>query len=210
LNLNLDLDLYKRSTSFVLGFHGCDKEVGEAVLAGEAHLIASKNDYDWLGAGVYFWEGNPARAQDFAERAAAEAAYTTRGSIKNPFVVGAILDLGMCFGLQDSACLDDLVKGHEALLAACNATGVAMPTNKGRDDDRSARFLDCAVVEAMQKLRANNDLPAYDSVRAAFTEGGALYDGSAFCKKAHVQIAVRNPAKCILGYFRPLTVRVGA
>lgn len=202
--MTLDLDLYKRSSSFVLGFHGCDRAVGEAVLSGSRHLIPSTNKYDWLGAGVYFWEGNPARALEFAKSAAADASYITRGSIKEPFVIGAILDLGMCFGLQDTSCLEELAKGHEALVAALNGLMMPMPENKGLDNDRPMRFLDCAVIESMHGLRRDSGLPPYDSVRAAFTEGGALYPGSAFCKKAHVQIAVRDIKKSVLGYFRPI------
>lgn len=37
------------STSFVLGYHGCDRKVAERVLAGKQQLIPSRNDYDWLG-----------------------------------------------------------------------------------------------------------------------------------------------------------------
>lgn len=70
--------------------------------------------------------------------------------------------------------------------------------------------MDKAVVKAMHDLRAQSSstcapvLPSYDSVRAAFWEGGELYEGAGFAKKAHIQIAVCNP-ECIKGYFRPLT-----
>ena len=208
----MDLELYKRSTGFVLGFHGCDKEIGEAVLAGNAHLRSSENDYDWLGKGVYFWEGNPARALQFATEAVADKPKTTQGSIREPFVIGAIIDLGLCFSLQDTACLEELGKGYDILRAAVlSASGdlSQMPRNRGSDQDRSARFLDRAVIEAMHGARAELAMPLYDTVRGAFSEGGALYDGSAFCRRGHVQIAVRHPAKCILGYFRPLTVHLG-
>jgi hypothetical protein len=43
-----------RASAFVLGFHGCDKTVGEKVLANRDNLKASENDFDWLGTGVYF------------------------------------------------------------------------------------------------------------------------------------------------------------
>jgi hypothetical protein len=49
--------MHELSSSFVLGYHGCDKKVGERVLAGE-RLKPSENEYDWLGHGIYFWEAN--------------------------------------------------------------------------------------------------------------------------------------------------------
>lgn len=52
--------------SFVLGYHGCDKEVGERILGGEP-MVASVEKYDWLGSGIYFWESDPLRARDWAE-----------------------------------------------------------------------------------------------------------------------------------------------
>lgn len=199
----MSVDLYKRSTSFVLGFHGCDRSVGEAVLNGKEHLVPSANDYDWLGEGVYFWEGNPARAFDFATQAAGKAKRTTKGRIQDPFVVGAIIDLCICFSLQDSACLAELPIAYEFLKSMCEATGVAMPQNQG--PEKVVRYLDCAVIKTMHQLRrsASPPLVDYDTVRCAFTEGQPLYDGGFFSEKAHVQIAVRNPEKCILGYFRP-------
>lgn len=48
--------------AFVLGYHGCDRSVGEALLAGRKTFVGSKNEDDWLGHGVYFWENNPKRA----------------------------------------------------------------------------------------------------------------------------------------------------
>jgi len=38
--------MYSISPSFVLGFHGCERDVGERVLAGEQTLLDSTNDYD--------------------------------------------------------------------------------------------------------------------------------------------------------------------
>ena len=49
--------LYSRRSNLVIGFHGCDQSVVEAVIAGKTELLASTNDYDWLGNGIYFWEG---------------------------------------------------------------------------------------------------------------------------------------------------------
>lgn len=46
--------LYSRRSNLVIGFHGCDKSVVDKVIAGEDSLIASTNDYDWLGMGFIF------------------------------------------------------------------------------------------------------------------------------------------------------------
>lgn len=53
--------LYSRRSNLVVGFHGCDKSVVDAVIAGKTELLASANDYDWLGSGIYFWENNEER-----------------------------------------------------------------------------------------------------------------------------------------------------
>jgi hypothetical protein len=206
------LDVYKRAPSFVLGFHGCDREVGEAVLRGECNLTPSKNQYDWLGDGIYFWEANPARAFEFAHRASLDAAKTTQGKIKTPFVVGAVIDLGVCFSLQDSSCLSELPVAYDALKKTCEVAGIELPKNVGRDGDKVVRNLDCAVIAMMHSLRqnANPPLPPYDSVRCAFSEGAPAFPGGFFCEKSHVQIAVRNPDQCVLGYFRPRNFNPGA
>ena len=59
--------MYSNFPQIVLGFHGCDEEVAEAVINDQKSLLKSENSYDWLGHGVYFWENNPRRALEFAE-----------------------------------------------------------------------------------------------------------------------------------------------
>lgn len=58
--------MYQCHPSFVLGFHGCDKKVGEGILSGKIQHEFSENDYDWLGRGIYFWENDPYRAREWA------------------------------------------------------------------------------------------------------------------------------------------------
>lgn len=66
----------------LLGFHGYDEKLGEALLRGEIkHLVPSQNDYDWLGTGIYFWEGNPERALRFAQERAG-GGRNSRGKVK--------------------------------------------------------------------------------------------------------------------------------
>lgn len=193
---------YKRPTSFVLGFHGCTREVGEAVLAGETHLRKSDNIYDWLGPGVYFWEGNPRRAMQFAKDAAALSPQITKGNITDPFVVGAIIDLRSCFSLLDSDALNELRGAHKRFTNSLAAAGIPFPVNCA-GPDRLRRELDCATMNAMHGIRVMMKAPPYDTVRGAFWEGGELYPGSGISSKGHVQIAVSN-LDCIMGYFRPI------
>ena len=63
----MDESLYSRRSNLVIGFHGCDQSVVEAVIAGKTELLASTNDYDWLGNGIYFWENNEERAWQWAK-----------------------------------------------------------------------------------------------------------------------------------------------
>lgn len=191
---------YKKQPSFVLGFHGCDESLGEGILAGRSTLTVSKNEYDWLGNGIYFWESNPNRAMQFAQ-AATTRPQTTKGKIKKPFVVGAIIDLGLCCNLHDQSALDELTIAYDLLSETNGSAGVPMPENK-IGPDKLMRHLDCAVVNFMHTLREVEGLARYDTVRAAFHEGGELYGGSGFTKQAHMQIAVRDETQ-ILGYFRP-------
>ena len=201
-------DLYKKHPGWVLGFHGCDESIGEQVLSGKvAHLAPSKNEYDWLGEGIYFWENNPARALEFARDGAGSDPKVTKGKIANPFVIGAIIDLGLCFNLLDSSALAELAEAHKTLETLYKSASLSMPVNKGKD--RRVRFLDRAVIEAVHDYRALPDLdgnpvlPRYDSVRAGFWEGDELFVGAGFAEKSHIQIAVCN-TDCIKGYFRPI------
>lgn len=54
--------------AIVVGYHGCDKSLGKRILAGDVGLKPSRNKYDWLGHGAYFWENNYERAWLWAEQ----------------------------------------------------------------------------------------------------------------------------------------------
>jgi len=58
--------LYSRRSNLVVGFHGCDQSIANKIIEGKDDLIASTNDYDWLGHGIYFWENNELRALQYA------------------------------------------------------------------------------------------------------------------------------------------------
>jgi hypothetical protein len=66
------------STSFILGYHGCDQQVGEDLLLNKP-FEPSQNDYDWLGSGIYFWEANPSRGLAWAKELEGQPIYETSG-----------------------------------------------------------------------------------------------------------------------------------
>jgi hypothetical protein len=200
---------YQRVSGLVLGFHGCDRSVGEAVLAASnQHLEPSKNDYDWLGDGVYFWENDPQRAYEFAQEVARKP-HKSAGSIKEPFVVGAVIDLGLCLNFLERPALDELEVAYRLFHTTFRPSDKLKEFPKNKGQDRGARFLDAAVIAMLHRIRSRigseaTPMPPYSSVRGAFWEGGELYPGAGFEKKSHIQIAVRAPAQCIKGYFRPM------
>jgi hypothetical protein len=185
--------LHRLSSAFVLGYHGCDRKVGEQLLRGKPFL-PSNNEFDWLGPGIYFWESNPQRGLDFAR----ETALRKPNLIKDPFVVGAVLDLGLCLDLTTSTGIEWVRIAYDSLVKSAAAGGVALPRNS---PDRLRRNLDCAVIRHLHSILEAESLPSVDSVKGVFTEGKPLYPDSGFDEKTHIQIVVRNP-RCIKGVFR--------
>lgn len=191
-------------TSFVLGFHGCDRSIAESVLSGRKSLRPSNNDYDWLGTGIYFWEFNPQRAYDFALELHRRPR-TGRPKIRHPTVVGAVIDLGFCLNLLDSTYIQLVRESYSKLVDLCAATATPLPQNS-LGQDLLLRRLDCAVIRTLHATRSATGNTPFDSVRAAFIEGQPLYQNAGFASKNHIQLCVCNPS-CIKGYFRPLDER---
>ena len=183
---------------FVLGYHGLDRELGEKILTGEQGLIPSENAYDWLGHGIYFWEEDYNRAEEWAK----ERMKRPGSKIKNPFVIGAVIDLGGCLNLLRREDMRLLRGGYKLLGKLQALKGEPLPENTG-GSDRLKRELDCGVVQAVHTIRKMEDEPDFDTVRGMFQEGDEPYPGAGFTEKNHIQICVRN-LDCIKGYFLPL------
>ena len=193
---------YTPLPGFVLGFHGCDRRIGELVISGSENLNRSNNEYDWLGSGNYFWESNPSRALEYA-RLIKEQPERCKKRINDPFVVGAVIGLGYCLNLLEHDNLQILKTGYELVKSAAELSGTPLPENKSADGspDLLLRKLDRAVIESLHAFNKDNGRKEYDSVRAVFVEGAPLYPGAGFCERNHMQICVRNQ-DCIKGYFR--------
>lgn len=200
------------SPNVVVGFHGCDKKVFDRVIKNNGKLLKSENSYDWLGHGVYFWEGSYERALEWAKESK---------KVKEPAVIGAFIKLGNCVDLLDSTDVNKVESTYKILKKEFEELGKKLPKNKRRVKDISfERELDCQVILRLQQL--NNELimqdlslnnmekenkrkiqnhPLFiDSVRGMFPEGNELYENAGFRAKNHIQICVINP-NSIIGYF---------
>ncbi len=186
--------------SFIIGYHGCDRELAEKVIAGETHLRVSKNRYDWLGNGIYFWENNPYRAFQWAK----DHVGKTNARIKNPYAIGAVINPGNCLDLTEAKSIELIKQTYSTISAIADVENFELPRNQDVDgsSDFLVRNLDCFVINALHEIREETEDP-FDTVRSPFFEGNRLYEGSGFREKSHVQICVRSSAS-ILGYFRIL------
>lgn len=184
------------SRSLVLGYHGCDLPIARKIVAGQIQQRPSRNEYDWLGSGLYFWEDSQARALRWAQ----EQSRSQQGRIKTPAILGAIIDLGNCLNLIDAEHLGLVKAAHEAYLEFCRNSGLEPAQNRGKD--MGSRKLDRAVFETLHHLRKQKSEQQFDTVRAFFVEGEPLYENAGLRSLDHVQICVRDPQK-IIGYFLP-------
>jgi len=185
--------LHSLASSFILGYHGCHRAVAEKLLAG-TKFTPSENEYDWLGPGIYFWEANPLRGMEFAED------WKKRGKIQDPYVVGAIVELGFCLDLTTSTGLAAVKAAYADFIAMAKAAGKPIPRNR-LGPDRLLRDLDCAVINHLHWVREQVGDLSFETVKAVFIEGDEIYPEAGFKEKTHIQVCVRN-LDCVKGVFR--------
>src|ERR1700754_1501102 len=139
--------MYDIRPNLILGFHGCDESVRDRLLTQPDEIVFSKEKYDWLGHGMYFWENNYQRALLWAEDK------KRRGRINKPSVVGAVLYLGYCCDFLDSTFSLLLKKYFDLMAATLIPLDIPLPQNKDTPHDqykdKILRELDCAVIEYM-------------------------------------------------------------
>lgn len=179
----------------IIAYHGCDAAVAQRLLEGQ-HFQKSENSYDWLGAGIYFWEFGADRALKFAEF------QKQFGKVTNPSVVGALIQLGNCFDLMDTRYASELAEAYSTFRKVKRSANEPFPRNKGKTPDKKLRHRDCAVLNFYLQALEEVGIP-FDTVRCAFVEGPPVFPGSGIHRESHIQVAVRNPA-CIVGVFRPM------
>jgi hypothetical protein len=161
--------------NWVRGYHGTSVDNAQIILR-EGFKI-SRNEYDWLGDGVYFFQDAPMRAAQWAnELFGPEAA-----------VVAVRIELVDCMDLLDIAWGRLLADSYDAFLRHLKSAGLPMPRQT-----TGAHRLDREVINYTLGLLEERHGQKVRSVRASFAEGRPVFANSALLDKSHVQIAVRD------------------
>lgn len=187
----------------VIGFHGCDKSIADKILNSQnEHLTNSTNTYDWLGNGIYFWLNDPQRAYEWA----CETHKRHPEKVKEPYVIGAIINLGLCLNFCERSSVMLLQKSYNKLEESFKQLGLninneLVNTSPDRGGFNLIRPLDCAVIENLHKMVEKEGIN-FDTVYGYFQEGKDAFLGGGIKEKSHIQVCVRNPL-CIKGYFLP-------
>lgn len=172
-----------RFARVVLGYHGCEPGFAELLYRGDVPVASwrpSRNVYDWLGHGIYFWEYGLERAKQWGKGG----------------VVGAVIQLGRCLDLTDLEFTKDLAASCQALTRSARRRKTPLPENRG-----FRRELDCLVINHTVKMARARGNP-FQTIRCPFLEGAPAFPGSAIFRESHIQLVVIDP-KSILGIFRP-------
>lgn len=194
--------------SLVVAYHGCDVTVRDDLVTGRlAHLSHSRNPYDWLGAGSYFFENDLERAHIFAKASAdAPGQLYTAKPIATPAVVGAVLNVSNWLDMTHQEGIQLFKEADVAFVSGLEASKAQVPVNAPAhegDVDILHRSRDRAVFGFIHDQRPGE----FDAVRGAFAQGDHVSDNSGFRLRTHVQIALRND-KCVLGWFLPPKARL--
>lgn len=134
----------------------------------------SRNEYDWLGDGIYFWQDAPHRALEWAEEQHGNQAA----------VLVSHIELVNCLDFLDVIAPRLLSAAYGNFVMDFQQTEQPLPEQKGK-----AHRLDCAVINHAVAFW-NKQENAIQSIRSAFREGFRVYEQSALFSHSHVQIAV--------------------
>jgi hypothetical protein len=158
-----------------IGYHGTSATAAQRILASGFEI--SRNEYDWLGDGAYFFQDAPARALEWARQRFGDDAA----------VVGAEIDLEDCIDLLDVPWYAQVRDAYRRYRADLEMRGVPLPRQSA-----GAHRLDREVMNYLIDVLAEEGR-GVGSIRAAFAEGEPTFPASALLNRSHVQIAVRAP-----------------
>jgi len=171
----------------VWGYHGTLQENVEGILSQGFQL--SRNPWEWLGDGVYFWQDAPNRAREWAEEWAARG---THQSVEKTAIIQAKLRLENCIDMLDVGWRDALEELSKDFLGRIRKTPEFAKLKNHRIGTRRGRHeLDAAFFNYAVGELANTGMRV-SSIRAAITEGEPILPDSPLCYKSHVQICILN------------------
>jgi hypothetical protein len=160
----------------VYGYHGTTIQAATSIL--REGFRFSRNEYDWLGDGIYFFQDAPTRAWEWA---------TTHYGVEAA-VLGAVIRLEDCMDLLDIQWAPVLAEAYDAFLTQLKRVQMSIPRQTS-----GAHRLDRAVINYAIGILAEQGI-VIRTVRGAFSEGSPVFPRSALFDRAHVQIAVRDIA----------------
>jgi hypothetical protein len=178
----------------VIGYHGTSREIAEQLVLGRCQFEPSRNEGDWLGHGVYFWEHAPKQAWCWVNDR------NRRRKLGDVAVVASMIRLGNCLDLLDPDNVDALKPYHDSFLKATAGLSQTIKRNV-----RSKKYLDKSVLETAYAHFAERG-SVIDTCRAVYVPSSLALDGkerrawktSSIYRTAHIQLCVRNTA-CIMG-----------
>jgi hypothetical protein len=158
-----------------IGYHGTSR--GAALVVLRDGFRVSRNAYDWLGDGVYFFQEAPHRAREWAAQR-----YGRDG-----VVIRSVIRLDDCLDLLDIQSNAILEAAYTSIVELSLQSGAPLPRQTA-----GAHRLDRVVVNYAVTLFARQGGMTVRVVRGVFAEGVPVFPGSAILNRAHVQIAVRD------------------
>lgn len=173
------------TTIMVYGYHGTSRERASIILR-TREVVASANEYDWLGRGSYFWQDAPARAYDYARQPRVRRSLGTT----EVTAIGTLIALpvGDCVDLLDILWSERVRAAFASLQEWRALFGEAVAS---QDPEAGRHPLDRAVLDHMVTLRLERG-QRIRAVRATYREGEPLFKNSALYSRGHVQIAIRD------------------
>ena len=167
----------------VVGYHGCQRDFADGVRSGRIpldHWKPSRNIYDWLGEGIYFWEGSRSRAEEWAKLQFGVAAD----------VLEVEIDLEHCLDLLENTYHNAIRATYRNLRTVYRSQVWTLPKNRRKRHDLDSLVINKFVL--FMELFSDRRGIRFQSVRGAFEEGRPLFPGSAIRSESHIQIAVRD------------------
>ncbi len=164
--------LTARGIRVTIGFHATSRSKVESIL--ENGFAPSRNGYDWLGDGAYFWENDLDRAAHWARRHfRSERA-----------VIGVLLRLTGCMDLQTQRnyWLKTLQAEYIEIRNLHRRKRIKLPRQT-----QGANRLDCLVFNSAIEHMAERGI-LVQSVREMFIEGKPAWWRSAIRTQSHIQV----------------------